>query len=72
MQTQPVMDTGTENSLLSFSDVSFDTDKYIAEVNPQLGSLTLAPDQESTSQKNIEADIRANQDVAYVLSGNFV
>ena len=75
MQTQPVMDTANGGPVLSWSDVSFDTNKYIAEVDPRLGSMKLDSKQGGegyTFQKDIGVYLQAKQDVAYTLSGDFV
>ncbi|MCX6823003.1 MAG: right-handed parallel beta-helix repeat-containing protein [candidate division SR1 bacterium] len=71
-QSAVLQDTGEGTPAYVWSDVSFDTDKYIAQVNPLLnGSLVLIPHQSYTTNTGIQIQLVTANLVNYELSGDF-
>jgi len=71
-QTEVLKDTGDGTPTYVWSDLSFDTDKYVAQIDPLLnGAMILVPHQSYTTNTGIQIQLVTSNLVNYELSGDF-
>ncbi|MFA5747896.1 MAG: right-handed parallel beta-helix repeat-containing protein, partial [Candidatus Absconditabacterales bacterium] len=73
-QTRPIQDTGAgDPSYFSWSDLSFDSNKFIAEVNPVVGGIiNFFPDNTTINTGTTQIKINTNMPSNYEITGDFI